>query len=122
MRVAIFGLGYVGSVTAACLAKAGHHVIGVGINDNKRALIKSGKPPVAETHLDHLFRENVAARRLRITGKGDEAVRESDVSLICVGTPSRRNGGLDVDYVKRVCSEIGTSLKRSRDFHVVAVR
>jgi GDP-mannose 6-dehydrogenase len=122
MRVAVFGLGYVGSVTAACLAADGHDVLGVEISDHKRALVRSGAPPVAEPGVDRLFRTTMETGRLRVTSDGAEAVGNAELSLICVGTPSRRNGSLDLDYVQRVCLEIGAALRHSADYHVVAVR
>ena len=99
MRVALFGLGYVGSVTAACLAKAGHEVVGVDISAEKVAMVNAATPPVVEPGLAELLAEVVGAGRLRATTSSDEAVAASDLSLICVGTPGRSNGQLDVDAV-----------------------
>lgn len=107
MRVSVFGLGYVGCVTAACLAKAGHEVVGVDINAEKVTMVNAGAPPVVEPGLGELLAEVVGAGRLRATTSGDEAVAVSDVSLICVGTPSRANGQLDVDAVVRTGQRIG---------------
>jgi GDP-mannose 6-dehydrogenase len=122
MRIAIFGLGYVGSVSAACLAMAGHDVIGVDVDPHKRDLMQQGKSPVTEPDLDDLLARAVHAGRLRVTSDTVQAVRESDVSLVCVGTPSRRNGSLESTYLERVIEEIGQALASHADYHVVAVR
>ena len=102
MRVALFGLGYVGSVTAACLAKAGHEVVGVDINAEKVTMLNAARSPVVEPGLAELLATVVGGGRLRATTSSEEAVAASDVSLICVGTPGRPNGQLDVDTVVRL--------------------
>ena len=122
MRIAIFGLGYVGSVSAGCLAAAGHDVIGVDVEPQKLALLQSGRSPVTEPGLDELLAEAVAAGRLTVTSDTSHAVRHSDLSLICVGTPSRRNGSLDSTYLERVIEQIGEALAGADAYHVVAVR
>lgn len=122
MKIAIFGLGYVGSVSAACLAAAGHDVIGVDVDPGKLALVRSGRSPVTEPDLDDLLGSAVTAGRLRVTDDVSEAVRSSDVSLVCVGTPSRRNGSLETVFVERVVQQIGSALAGETRYHVVAVR
>ena len=122
MKIAICGLGYVGSVSAACLAAAGHQVTGVEIEPQKLALLRSGRSPVTEPDLDDWLGKAVAAGSLRITDDTAQAVRESDVTLICVGTPSRRNGSLDSTYLERVLEQIGRALSGTSAYHVVAVR
>jgi GDP-mannose 6-dehydrogenase len=122
MRVAVFGLGYVGSVSAAVLASEGHDVVGVDINEAKVAAINGGTSPVVEPGLDALLAHAVAAGHLRATRDGLAAVRASDLSLICVGTPSQRNGGLDLQHIKTVCGQIGEALRQVDDYHVVVVR
>jgi len=122
MRIAVFGLGYVGSVSAACLAADGHDVVGVDRASVKIDLISRGEAPIIEAELAGLLKAAVADRRLRATGSAAEAVTRSEVSLICVGTPSRPNGSLDLDHVAAVCAEIGAALRDVRDYHVVAVR
>lgn len=107
MRIAVFGLGYVGSVTAACLAKMGHQVVGVDIDNFKVDKLNQGASPVGEPGLDELIAEMVVANRLRASNRISEVVLDSDVLIICVGTPSRPNGSLDLQYVERVISEIG---------------
>ena len=122
MNLSVFGLGYVGCVSAACFAKEGHNVIGVDISASKVDMINSGKSPIVETGIGDLLTEVVGLERLRATTDSSEAVSNSDVSLICVGTPSNQNGSLDVKYVIRVCEEIGAALKHHDRFHVVTIR
>jgi GDP-mannose 6-dehydrogenase len=122
MRISIFGLGYVGSVSAACLAHDGHTAIGVDVNPQKMALVAAGHAPVLESGLEELVAEAVRADRLLVCPDGRAAVHDSDVSLICVGTPSNGNGSLDLHYVEHVCDEIGKALAGKPGYHVVAVR
>ena len=122
MKVAVFGLGYVGSVSAASFAADGHDVVGVDVNPDKVAAVTSGRSPIVEPGLDALLERSVAAGRLRATTSTAEAVAESDLSLICVGTPSRKNGSLDLKYLIRVCEQIGDALKQKATYHVVVVR
>lgn len=120
MRVSVFGLGYVGCVTAACLAKAGHQVIGVDINPEKVAMLNEGTSPIVEPGLGELLTDVVGSGRLRATASSLEAVAQSDFALICVGTPGRANGQLDVTAVGAVAREIGTALTaRTTPFTVV---
>jgi GDP-mannose 6-dehydrogenase len=122
MRVSIFGLGYVGCVTAACLAKAGHQVIGVDINPDKAAMVNEGTSPLVEPGLGELLAEAAAAGRLRATISTDEGVTQSDLALICVGTPSRDNGQLDVDAIRRVAEGIGHQLRQHPKPYTVVLR
>jgi GDP-mannose 6-dehydrogenase len=122
MKVAIFGLGYVGSVSAACLASAGHRVVGVDVDPHKLALLRDGRSPVSEPGLDEAIARVVAAGRLTVTDDVDASVRQSEMSIVCVGTPSRRNGSLDTTYLERVIIQIGAALASSTSYHVVAVR
>lgn len=122
MNISVFGLGYVGCVSAACLAENGHKVIGVDINQNKVDIINSGKSPVVEKDIDSIIKEVVMAKKLIATKDSGEAVRNSEISMICVGTPSNDNGSLDLKYVKRVCAEIGAGLREKDDYHVVVLR
>ena len=122
MKVSVFGLGYVGSVSAAMLASDGHEVIGVDLNPDKVAAINAGTSPIVEPGLAEALKDVVSKGRLRATTNTEEAVRSSEISLICVGTPSRRNGSLDLSYVERVAGEIGSVLKDKSDYHVVVVR
>jgi len=118
----VFGLGYVGSVSAASFAADGHTVVGVDVAPAKVASLNEGRSPIVEKGLDELIRDNTANGRLRATTSTAEAVRETDLSLICVGTPSRKNGSLDLTYLERVAEQIGEALKDKADYHVVVVR
>jgi GDP-mannose 6-dehydrogenase len=112
----------VGSVSAACFAEDGHTVVGVDVNPGKVASLNEGRSPIVEKGLDDLIRDNVANGRLRATTSTAEAVRDSDISLICVGTPSRKNGSLDLTYLERVAEHIGAALQEKPTYHVVVVR
>ncbi|MGE3512274.1 MAG: nucleotide sugar dehydrogenase [Vicinamibacterales bacterium] len=122
MKVSVFGLGYVGSVSAGCFAADGHHVIGVDVHPSKVAAINEGRSPVVEPGLADLLREVVSQGRLRATTDPAEAVADSEVSLVCVGTPSRRNGSLDLTHLERVCEQIGTQVRRKSSYHVIVIR
>jgi GDP-mannose 6-dehydrogenase len=122
MRVSVFGLGYVGCVTAACLARAGHRVIGVDINPGKVAMVNSGTSPLVEPGLGELLAEVTAAGRLRSSTAVEEAVAESELALICVGTPSRDNGQLDVEAVRRVAERVGHCLRCQPKTYTVVLR
>ncbi len=122
MRVSVFGLGYVGSVSAACFAEDGHDVIGVDVAPQKVAALNEGRSPIVEKGLDDLIRQNAAAGRLRATTNTADAVRDTDLSLVCVGTPSRKNGSLDLTYLERVAEQIGEALRAKDGYHVVVVR
>ena len=122
MNIAIFGLGYVGAVSAACLSREGHRVIGVDANAAKVKLINQGKSPVVEKDVDEMIASAVADGRLRATTDNAAAVRDSDMAIVCVGTPSSANGNLNLAYVKRVCEEIGAALRDRKDFYAVVIR
>jgi GDP-mannose 6-dehydrogenase len=122
VRVSVFGLGYVGSVSAASLADDGHEVIGVDVNPDKVGAINEGRSPIVEPGLEELLKRGAAQKRLRATTSTEEAVHASDLSLICVGTPSRKNGSLDLAYLERVCEQIGDAIRTRDAYHVVVVR
>ena len=120
MRVSVFGLGYVGCVSAACFARAGHEVVGVDVNPEKVALINGGQSPIVEPGLADLLADMVAKKRLRATVSTDEAVAATELALICVGTPSQRNGRPDFSAIERVGEQIGRALRgRTGRFTVV---
>ncbi len=122
MKVSVFGLGYVGSVSAASFAADGHTVVGVDVNTDKVSSLNEGRSPIVEKGLDELIRSAAANGSLRATTSTDEAVHATDLSLLCVGTPSRKNGSLDLSFLERVCEQIGSALKTKDDYHVVVVR
>src|SRR3954468_21582372 len=122
MKLSVFGIGYVGCVSAACFAKEGHEVIGVDANPVKVEIINSGKSPIVESGVDELIGEMVRAGRLRATTNAAEAVLGSEITLVCVGTPSNQNGSLDLKYIKRVCQEIGSALEGKKERHTVVIR
>lgn len=122
MKISVFGLGYVGLISATCLAKEGHEVIGVEINPQKVRMINSGLSPVREKDIDQILREVIKKKRLRVITKAREAVMNSDLSFICVGTPSKDNGEIDLSHIKYVCRQIGEVLSQKDSFHIVAVR
>src|SRR5438045_4380177 len=122
MNVSVFGLGYVGSVSAASFAADGHTVVGVDVNPDKVGSLNEGRSPIVEKGLDELIEKAAANGSLRATTNTDEAVEATDLSLLCVGTPSRKNGSLDLSYLERVCEQIGDALATKPSYHVVVVR
>ncbi len=122
MRISVFGLGYVGCVSAGCMADEGHVVIGVDKNQLKVELVNAGRSPIIEKDIDGIISRTVAAGRLRATGDATDAVLNSDLSFVCVGTPSNGNGSLDFKHIGRVCTEIGAALRHKEGYHVVAIR
>jgi len=122
MKISIFGLGYVGVVSGACIATLGHRVIGVDVNPVKVRMVDEGKSPIIEKDLPELLRGVVDKELFKATENASEAVAQSDISMICVGTPSKTNGNLDLSFVKRVCSEVGEALRHKPTYHLVVVR
>jgi GDP-mannose 6-dehydrogenase len=122
MKLSIFGIGYVGCVSAACFATTGHTVIGVDANPTKVQIINDGGSPIVEPGIGELIAEAVTSGNLSATTDYAEAVINSELSLVCVGTPSNANGSLDLRYVKRVCEEIGSALKTRDGSYVIVIR
>ena len=122
MKISVFGLGYVGCVTAACLAQDEHYVIGVDVNEYKVNLLGSGHSPISEPGLDELLSSLIPTGRLRASLDSEAAVHNSDITLICVGTPSNHNGQINLLFIETVCREIGLALKSKNNYHVVVVR
>jgi GDP-mannose 6-dehydrogenase len=122
MKISVLGLGYVGAVSAGCLAKDGHEVIGVDPERVKVDLLNSGKTPIIEKDIGQIIHEQVAAGRLAATTDLEAAVRHTDLALVCVGTPSMRNGGIDLKYVRRVCEQIGRTIQTHPGAPVVVIR
>ncbi len=122
MRISIFGMGYVGTVSAGCLARDGHEVIGVDPVSAKVDLINAGQSPIIEAEIDRIIRATVKSGNLRATSDQDQAIRESELSFVCVGTPSQINGNLDLTYMRRVCELIGDALRNKPTRHTVVIR
>ena len=121
-RIAVFGLGYVGCVSAACFADRGHEVIGVDVAPSKVRMVAEGRTPVVEERIGELIAEVVASGALRATADVAEAVAGSDVALICVGTPSDASGGLSTQYLERVAEQIGDALRERDGRYTVVFR
>jgi GDP-mannose 6-dehydrogenase len=122
MNVSIFGLGYVGCVSAACLARDGHKVIGVDINPIKVEIINEGLSPIVEPGIEDLIAAAVRNGNLSATSDSREAVLESDLSMICVGTPGKSNGSLDLTFIKEACREVGEALASKDRYHIIVLR
>src|SRR5215467_11283830 len=120
--ISIFGLGYVGTVTAACLARQGNRVTGVDLNSAKVEALDAGRSPIVEPGVNELISEGHNACRLHATTDSATAVLETEISFLCVGTPSLRNGKLDLGHIEPVCQQIGGALKKKNSFHLVVLR
>ena len=120
--ISIFGLGYVGAVSVACLADNGHNIIGVDVNPTKIEMINRGHSPIIEEGLGELLKKGVDEGRIKATSDSIQAVHNSDISFICVGTPSNANGSLNLAYVKKVSEDIGEALATKDDYHVIVAR
>lgn len=122
MKISVFGIGYVGAVTSACLADSGHEVIAMDKDAVKVKCIQEGRTPIVEPQLKETIEKAVKEGRLTGTENTAEAVAKSDISLVCVGTPSNADGSLQLDYVQDVCREIGEAIKDKDDYHVIVLR
>ena len=122
MKISIFGLGYVGAVSLACLARDGHDVVGVDIDRTKLDLIAAGKTPVVEEGMVELMQQVASGGHVRVTTDAAEAVLATDISLVCVGTPSAANGSQDQGAILRLAEQMGDTLKRKTAPHVVVFR
>ncbi|MGN1318588.1 MAG: nucleotide sugar dehydrogenase [Lachnospirales bacterium] len=122
MKISIFGLGYVGCVGAACCAKLGHYVIGNDVSENKVNLINQGRPTIIEAEIEELIKDAHDKGLLEATMDYSYAVCNSEISFIVVGTPSTKEGHLNLDYIYGVARQIGEALKDKKDFHIVAIR
>ena len=122
MKISVFGLGYVGTISAACLAQMGHEVIGVDVNPHKVLMLQQGQSPVLEAEIGRIIAEQTKQRRLKATEDGAWALAQTDLSLICVGTPGKANGAIDLTYVQRVCEELGDYLGGKSSFHWIILR
>ena len=122
MKISIFGLGYVGAVSCACFAKDQHQIIGVDVNDHKVDLINNGKSPIVEKDLDDYIAQANKNGLLKATTDVNYAIKNSEVSIICVGTPSQINGNIDLSYIYKVCVQIGEALKDKEAYHTIVIR
>jgi GDP-mannose 6-dehydrogenase len=122
MKISIFGLGYVGAVISGCFSKAGHTVLGVDTDQHKVDLINKGQPPIIEADLEELIQAGVKSGLIHATTDAAKAIHDSEISMICVGTPSKQNGELDLKFVARVCENIGAVLKEKKGRHLVVIR
>lgn len=122
LRISIFGLGYVGAVSAGCIAADGHQVVGVDAVAEKVDLINSGQSPIVEADIREIIRETVSTGKLRATQDTTAAIHETDLSFVCVGTPSQPNGDLDLRYIRRICEQIGSALRLKENWHTVVIR
>ena len=122
VKLSIFGLGYVGAVSAACFANEGHEVVGVDVNPSKVEIINSGHSPVIEAGIDEMITDVVREGKLRATTHVDDAVLNSELSLVCVGTPSNENGSLKLDYIERCSQQIGEVLASKVKPHTIVMR
>jgi GDP-mannose 6-dehydrogenase len=121
-RISIFGLGYVGAVSLACLARDGHHVIGVDIDPVKLDLIRSRKSPILEEGIQELMRDVVESGRVSVTHDAAQALRDTELSFVCVGTPSAPNGSQDLNAILRLSEQLGEALRNKRGFHTFVIR
>lgn len=122
MKVSIFGLGYVGTVSAGCLASEGHEIVGVDPVQTKVDLINKGQSPIIEAEIGELVANYVKSGRIRATTDPAEAIRDTELSFVCVGTPSQSNGNLDFRYIRRICEQIGQAIKAKSSRHTVVIR
>ena len=122
MNISIFGLGYVGCVSLGCLARNGHNVIGVDIQEMKVNLINSGKPTIIEKEIDEIIEEQYKKGKICATLDYKEAVNNSEISILCVGTPSTINGHLNLDHIFETARQIGEALASKKEFHTVVIR
>jgi len=122
MKISIFGLGYVGAVSMACLARDGHDLVGVDLDPHKLELIRSGRSPIIEEGIQELTAEVVASGRVRVTDDSAEAIAATDISFVCVGTPASPNGSQDLTAIRRLAEQIGKSLRNKPTHHVIVIR
>jgi GDP-mannose 6-dehydrogenase len=122
LRISIFGLGYVGAISAGCLAQDGHQVLGVDPIQAKVDLIGRGYSPIIEAEIGEIIAEMVKTGRLRATNDPVQGVLETELSFVCVGTPSQSNGNLDLRYIRRICEQIGGALRNKTERHTVVIR
>jgi GDP-mannose 6-dehydrogenase len=122
MKISVFGVGYVGTVLAACMAEEGHEVVAVDVSLEKVRAINAGETPISEPEVPGLIEKAVIAKRLRATADAGEAIRSTDLSFVCVGTPSLHNGNLDLRYVLQACEDIARAIALKSAYHMLVIR
>jgi len=122
MKISIFGLGYVGTVSAGCLANEGHEVVGVDPVPTKVDAINQGQSPIIEKDIGEIIKKTVSSGQVRATTDDLEAINATEISFVCVGTPSQLNGNLDLRYIRRACERIGEAIGQKAERHVVVIR
>jgi len=122
MNISIFGLGYVGCVSLGCMAQDGHTVIGIDVSREKVDMINQGKPTIVEAKIDEIIAEQFKKGRIRATQDYHESVAQTDISIVCVGTPSSAEGHLNLEYIFKVAGQIGEALQAKNKFHTVVIR
>src|SRR5438034_8654682 len=122
MKISVFGLGYVGSVTAGCLAEMGHTIVGVESNPTKLDMLNRGQSPIIEAGLQELLKEFVASGQISVTSDWAAAVAQTELAIVCVGTPSLANGNIDLSRVRGAAEQIGSALKGKKDYFRVVIR
>jgi GDP-mannose 6-dehydrogenase len=122
VRISVFGLGYVGAVSLACLARDGHDVVGVDVDPHKLDMIRSGRSPIVEEGIQELMKSVVASGKVTVTNDVGAAIRDTELSFVCVGTPSSPNGDQDLTYIGRVMEQIGSALRDKPSSHTVVLR
>lgn len=122
MNISIFGLGYVGTVSLACLARDGHRVIGVDVEPSKLALIRAGRSPIIEEDIQELMQQVVSSGRVSVTDTAAQAIAQSELSFVCVGTPANGNGSQDLSAIKRLARQIGIALRDKPPGHLIVIR
>ena len=122
MKISIFSLGYVGAVSFGCLVRQGHDAIGVDVDSHKLTLLTKGISPVVEEGMPELIEEAMRSGRARVTSDAAEAVADSEISFVCVGTPSRRNGAHDLTALRHVCEQLGRAIRDKRADHITVIR
>ena len=122
MRISVFGLGYVGSVTAGCLAEMGHTVVGVEPNQTKVDMLNRGQSPIVEAQLEEMLKKFVASGQISATSDWAAAIAQTELAIVCVGTPSLESGNIDLSHVRRAAEQIGLALRDKKDYFRVVIR
>ena len=122
MNILVWGMGYVGTVSAGCLSHLGHNIVGVDINKTKVNFLNKGITPIKEPGLEELIKASLDSKRFKASTKGSQFFNVYDFSMICVGTPSKINGDIELEYLEKVCHEIAVGIRNNKKFHTVILR